>query len=355
MFVVEDGKAAMRRIKVGGESGADVIVQDGLSGGEQVIVDGLQRVRAGSRGAGKPDQPAAQPELSRCSRRSSSTARGLRSSSRSSPPLPARWRMMTIPMAQYPDIVPPQVSVTTNYPGASAEVVDATVAQPIESQVVGVDKMIYMKSVSGDDGSYTLAGSFELGTDPDINTVNVNNRVQVALSKLPQDVQRQGVTVKKKSSALLGVIAVYSPKSSPRPAVHFQLRDDQPARPDQEHAGRRRRDAVGTAGLRHARLGEDRPLDRPRPDHGRHHQRDPGAERSGPGRAHRRPPDLGRPAAQLNIQTKGRLTTRRTSSRTSLCARTRTARCCGSAMSRVSSSAPPISIARRGSTAAPRP
>src|SRR4051794_8307100 len=120
--------------------------------------------------------------------------------------------MMTIPVAQYPNIVPPQVSVTTNYPGASAEVVDATVAQPIESQVVGVDKLIYMKSVSGDDGSYTLTVSFELGTDPDINTVNVNNRVQIALSSLPQDVQRQGVTVKKKSSALLGVIALYSPK-----------------------------------------------------------------------------------------------------------------------------------------------
>ncbi|MGA0596123.1 efflux RND transporter permease subunit [Enterovirga sp. CN4-39] len=125
--------------------------------------------------------------------------------------------MMAIPLAQYPDIVPPQVSVTTNYPGASAAVVDGTVAQPIESQVIGVDKMIYMKSVSGDDGSYTLTASFELGTDPDINAVNVNNRVQVALSKLPQDVQRQGVTVKKKSSALLGVLAVYSPKGEQDP------------------------------------------------------------------------------------------------------------------------------------------
>ena len=122
--------------------------------------------------------------------------------------------LYAIPFAQYPDIVPPQVSVSTRYPGASAAVVDSTIAQPIEAQVVGVDKMIYMKSVSGDDGSYTLLVSFELGTNPDINTVNVNNRVQVALSKLPQDVQRQGVTVKKQSSALLGVIAVYSPKST---------------------------------------------------------------------------------------------------------------------------------------------
>ena len=120
--------------------------------------------------------------------------------------------LFVIPVAQYPDIVPPQVSVTTTYPGASAAIVEATVAQPIESQVVGVDKMIYMKSVSGNDGSYSLKASFELGTDPDIDTVNVNNRVQVALSKLPDDVKKQGVTVKKQSSALLGVVALYSPK-----------------------------------------------------------------------------------------------------------------------------------------------
>src|SRR5690348_8997594 len=122
--------------------------------------------------------------------------------------------LLVIPIAQYPDIVPPQVSVTTSYPGASAAVVEATIAQPIESQIVGVDKMIYMKSVSGNDGSYSLKVSFELGTNPDINTVNVNNRVQVALAKLPDDVKRQGVTVKKQSSALLGVISLYSPKQT---------------------------------------------------------------------------------------------------------------------------------------------
>src|ERR1700745_1199876 len=120
--------------------------------------------------------------------------------------------LYTIPLAQYPDIVPPQVSVTTSYPGANSTVVDTTIAQPSEAHVVGVDKMIYMKSVSGDDGSYTLTCSFELGTDPDINTVNVNNRVQIALAQLPNEVQKQGLTIKKKSSALLGVIALYSPK-----------------------------------------------------------------------------------------------------------------------------------------------
>ncbi len=120
--------------------------------------------------------------------------------------------LLSIPVAQYPDIVPPQVSVTTTYPGASAAVVEATVAQPIEQQIVGVDKMIYMKSVSGNNGSYVLTLSFELGTDPDINTVNVNNRVQIALSKLPSDVRQQGVVVEKKSAAMLGMIAFTSPK-----------------------------------------------------------------------------------------------------------------------------------------------
>src|SRR5258706_13299930 len=86
--------------------------------------------------------------------------------------------LYAIPIAQYPDIVPPQVSVTTFYPGANSGVVEQTVAQPIEAQVVGVDKPINMKSVSGDDGSYKSTIPFELGTDPDTNTVNVNNRVQ---------------------------------------------------------------------------------------------------------------------------------------------------------------------------------
>jgi hydrophobe/amphiphile efflux-1 (HAE1) family protein len=125
--------------------------------------------------------------------------------------------LYAIPIAQYPDIVPPQVSVTTTYPGANSSVVESTVAQVIEAQVVGVDKAIYMKSTSGDDGSYALTVSFELGTNPDINTVNVTNRVQVALASLPPDVQRQGVSVKKKSSALLGVVAVYSPKHTHDP------------------------------------------------------------------------------------------------------------------------------------------
>ena len=115
-----------------------------------------------------------------------------------------------IPVAQFPDIVPPQVTVTATFPGASASVVETSVAQPLEAQVIGVDKMLYMKSTSGNDGSYTLTTSFALGSDPDIDTVNVNNRVQAALAQLPPEVQLQGVTVQKKSSAILQFIILYS-------------------------------------------------------------------------------------------------------------------------------------------------
>ena len=115
-----------------------------------------------------------------------------------------------IPVAQFPEIVPPQVQVSAVYPGASAAVVEASVAQPIEAQVVGVDKMIYMKSTSANDGSYNLTVSFQLGSDPDINTNAVNNRVQTALAQLPQEVQLEGLTVQKKSSAVLQFLSLYS-------------------------------------------------------------------------------------------------------------------------------------------------
>ena len=118
--------------------------------------------------------------------------------------------LLRLPVAQFPDIVPPQVQVTARYPGASAAVVEATVAQPLEAAINGADRMLYMKSNSANDGSYSLTVSFQLGTDPDIDTVNVNNRVQAALSKLPQEVQRQGVTAQKRSSAILEFLGFYS-------------------------------------------------------------------------------------------------------------------------------------------------
>ncbi|MBE7190357.1 efflux RND transporter permease subunit, partial [Jatrophihabitans endophyticus] len=118
--------------------------------------------------------------------------------------------LLRIPVAQFPDIVPPQVQVAATYPGASASVVETAVAQPLEAQIVGVDKMLYMKSSSGNDGSYNLTVSFALGTNPDIDTVNVNNRVQTALSQLPSEVQAEGLTVQKRSSSVLQFMMFYS-------------------------------------------------------------------------------------------------------------------------------------------------
>ncbi len=114
-----------------------------------------------------------------------------------------------LPVAQFPEIVPPTVKVTAFYPGADAEVVEQTVATPIEQQVIGVEDMLYMKSTSGADGSYTLTVTFAVGTDPDIATVNVQNRVTAATAALPSEVKATGVTVRKASNATLQMIAIY--------------------------------------------------------------------------------------------------------------------------------------------------
>ena len=252
----------------------------------------MQTVRPGAPVRATPVPRMPGPELSRCSPPSSSTGRGWPSSSPSSRRSAGCWRCWRSRSRSIRTSCRRRCRSRPPIRARPASVVDDTIAQPIEAQVVGVDKTIYMKSVSGDDGSYSLTVSFELGTNPDINTVNVNNRVQVALSKLPADVQKQGVTVKKKSSALLGVIAVYSPKKTHDPLflsnyVTINLLDQIKSTPGVGDAV-----DLGPAGLRHARLGADRPAHRPQPDHRRHHQRHPGAERAGRGRPHRRAPDL---------------------------------------------------------------
>ena len=122
--------------------------------------------------------------------------------------------MRALPVAQFPDIVPPQVKVSALYPGASAQAVEESVGQVIEAQVNGVERMLYMKSTSAGDGTYSLTVSFAVGSDPDLNTVNVTNRVNQALALLPPEVQRNGVTTKKQSSSLLQVITFYSPKGT---------------------------------------------------------------------------------------------------------------------------------------------
>jgi len=115
-----------------------------------------------------------------------------------------------MPIEQFPNIVPPQVSVSASYAGAGSEVTEQTVGQVIEDKVVGVDNMIYMRSTSGADGTYTLTISFAVGTDPDIATVNVQNRVALAEPLLPEEVKQTGVKVAKKSSSLLMGVVLYA-------------------------------------------------------------------------------------------------------------------------------------------------
>lgn len=120
----------------------------------------------------------------------------------------------SLPIAQYPEIAPPVVTVLAMYPGASAEVIEQTVAAPLENAINGVERMIYMNSTSTSNGIVTIQVTFDIGTDVDQAAQIVNNRVKQAEAKLPQEVRRQGVTVEKGSSAFLQVLAFFSPDGS---------------------------------------------------------------------------------------------------------------------------------------------
>src|SRR5499426_32699 len=119
--------------------------------------------------------------------------------------------MRSLPIAQYPEIAPPVVTVSAVYPGASAEVIAQTVAAPLENAINGVEHMIYMSSNSNSNGVAQIQVTFDIGTNVDQAALNVNNRVKQADARLPQEVRRQGVTVEKGSSAFLMVYAFYSP------------------------------------------------------------------------------------------------------------------------------------------------
>lgn len=122
--------------------------------------------------------------------------------------------MRSLPVAQYPEIAPPVVQVMAMYPGASAEVLEQTVAAPLENAITGVEGMMYMSSTSTSSGMTTIFITFEIGTDVDQAAVNVNNRVSKVEARLPEQVRRQGITVEKGSSSFLQVLAFYSPDGS---------------------------------------------------------------------------------------------------------------------------------------------
>src|SRR5437868_5428736 len=119
--------------------------------------------------------------------------------------------LLYLPLAQYPRITPPSISVSISYPGASAQVVADTVAAPIEQQVTGVPGMLYMSSQSGNDGSYSLSVTFDVNTDLNTALVMVQNRVTLAMPLLPSPVQRQGITIRKRTPDMLMIVSLFSP------------------------------------------------------------------------------------------------------------------------------------------------
>ena len=163
--------------------------------------------------------------------------------------------MRVLPIAQYPEIAPPVVTVRAVYPGASAEVLEQTVAAPLENQINGVENMIYMSSTSTSNGVVEIQVTFDIGTDVDQAALNVNNRVKQAEPRLPQEVRRQGVTVEKGSSAFLQVLAFYSPDGTRDDLFTQQLRDAERARRAQARAGHHQRADLRRQGLRDAHLG----------------------------------------------------------------------------------------------------
>src|SRR5690606_20635200 len=116
-----------------------------------------------------------------------------------------------LPVAQYPEVAPPTVTINASFPGASAETLARTVAAPIEEQLSGVENLLYFNSSSSSNGQVTITATFEVGTDVDQATFNINNRVQLAQPRLPDEVRRNGVTVQKRSNDILLVVALTSP------------------------------------------------------------------------------------------------------------------------------------------------
>jgi hydrophobe/amphiphile efflux-1 (HAE1) family protein len=122
--------------------------------------------------------------------------------------------LSAIPVAQYPNVTPPQVTISVSYPGASAQTIVNTVAEPIEEQVNGTPGELYMQSSSASSGTYSLTVTFAIGTDPSIDQVNVQNRVQIAEAQLPAEVQSEGITVRAASSTFVLAVNLYSPDKS---------------------------------------------------------------------------------------------------------------------------------------------
>ncbi len=205
--------------------------------------------------------------------------------------------LTAIPVAQYPNVTPPQVTISVSYPGASAQTIMNTIAEPIEEQVNGAPNELYMQSSSSSSGVYNLTVTFAIGTDPYIDQVNVQNRVQIAEAQLPTEVQSEGITVRAASSTFVLAVSLFSPTNkysqlyvSNYEYQHLYQVDFAPARGRQHADFRRTR-------ICHARVDEPRADDRARHHPGHGDRGDPGTESPGFGRPDRRGPDQQQPGA----------------------------------------------------------
>ena len=210
LIVSKDDVVEQRRIRPGPLVGHLRVIEDGLKPEDRVIIAGNQRAVPGLKVAPQPATIAPAPMIARFFIDRPVLANVLSVVL----VLLGIVALYKLPVAQYPDVVPPTVQVTARYPGANAQTVIDTIALPIEQQVNGVEKMIYMQSISTSDGSYTLTVTFDIGTDLDFAQVLVQNRVSAAMSALPQAVQAQGVNVQKKSTAILQIVTLTSPNGA---------------------------------------------------------------------------------------------------------------------------------------------
>ena len=317
MTVNAQGVVEPRPVQVGDWSGEDWVITGGLKPGDQVIVDGVVKARPGS--PVKIAQRRLPPPAGPARLTAASQARRQREPSNREPTHVFRFfidrpifaavlslfivlaglaAMRTLPIAQYPEIAPPVVTVRAVYPGASAEVLEQTVAAPLENQINGVENMLYMSSNSSSNGVVEIQVTFDIGTNVDQAALNVNNRVKQAEPRLPQEVRRQGVTVEKGSSSFLQVLAFYSPDGTFDDLyisnyVTLNVLDSIKRIPGHDQRADLRRQ-----GLRDAHLAAARPHDAVEAHHGRSDPRAERAERAvrrGQGRpgADRRPAGAG--------------------------------------------------------------
>ena len=207
--------------------GTDWVITSGLKPGEKVVVEGLQKIKAGAPVAAKPWTPPAGEDRSRPVEAKTRAAEASNAMAKFFINRPIVAIVISIvmtivgiitylrlPVAQFPDIVPPEIQVKTTYTGADALTVEQSVATPIEQQMSGVDNMNYMQSVNGNDGTLKLTVNFEVGTDVNTDQILSQMRSNQASSQLPQDVNKFGVTVQKSTSSPLIMFALYSPKGT---------------------------------------------------------------------------------------------------------------------------------------------